>query len=216
METRLSRNSASMLGAVVALLLAASGCERSSYAQSGSSAQNSGSRDAGAAPSGSTDLCMAPNNLGDAQIAGVVLEANSGEVHEGTVGLAKYQSTEVRDLARVIVRDHLAGNEQLLMTMQQLGLKAQDSPLRRRVSSMGEEEINEFWAQPPGAEFDRTFVEGEITGHQQTLDLLEDRLIPAAQAPALKQLLQNTRDVVRGHLEQAQAVAQRLGVSEPQ
>ncbi|HEY0179447.1 MAG TPA: DUF4142 domain-containing protein [Dokdonella sp.] len=60
-----------------------------------------------------------------------------------------------------------------------------------------------------GADFDVTYVRGQISGHQRTAQLLEWE-IGAGQDPALKEYAKQTLPTVLDHLEHAQRLQQRL------
>jgi putative membrane protein len=201
-------NAAALSTVAAALLFAAGGCSESSYAQS---LPQQNTPDGGEAPSDSEDICMEPRDRGDGQTGGVVLEANSGEVHEGVIAAGKATSMAVRDFANQMIRDHNMANDQLLAAMADMGLKAQDSALRRRLSSTAEEQINALWSQSPGAAFDRLYMTGQVRTHRAVLRLIEERLLPGTDNTTLQQYLQTVRDAVRQHLMRAEEVLGELG-----
>ena len=56
-----------------------------------------------------------------------------------------------------------------------------------------------------GADFDRAYIQHEVTMHGNLLPALDQQMIPGAQNPELKALLQKVRPAVQAHLERAQA-----------
>lgn len=61
-----------------------------------------------------------------------------------------------------------------------------------------------------GAEFDRAFIQHEISDHQTSIQRIETQLLPAAEAPRIKEYLQTTLTEMKGHLASLQQVQQQL------
>ena len=60
-----------------------------------------------------------------------------------------------------------------------------------------------------GEQFDRTYIEHEITMHQNVIRLVEEAT-QTADNPQLRTLLQQARPALEGHLEQAQNIKRAL------
>ncbi len=58
--------------------------------------------------------------------------------------------------------------------------------------------------------FDRVYIADMVKGHTAALQLLNQKLIPLATNPLVKQLLENTRNHVIMHLQKAKAVQAQL------
>jgi putative membrane protein len=54
-----------------------------------------------------------------------------------------------------------------------------------------------------GAEFDKAYVDNEVTYHQTVLDAIDKTLIPSASNAELKGLLNKVRPNIAAHLEHA-------------
>jgi putative membrane protein len=55
-----------------------------------------------------------------------------------------------------------------------------------------------------GKAFDKAFIQAQVELHQKTLEKLELSMIPNAQNPQLKAMLEKTKGEVKHHLEMAQ------------
>lgn len=64
-----------------------------------------------------------------------------------------------------------------------------------------------------GAEFDRAYIEHQVSAHQEALEMIDRQLMPAAQDPQLRQTLEKAQREVEAHLEEARQIQQRLGSS---
>jgi putative membrane protein len=57
-----------------------------------------------------------------------------------------------------------------------------------------------------GAEFDKAYIDNEVSYHQTVLDALDKTLIPNAKNAELKDLLMKTRPAFEDHLEHAKKI----------
>jgi predicted outer membrane protein len=62
---------------------------------------------------------------------------------------------------------------------------------------------------PKGAEFDRTYIDNEVTIHQAVLDLANQARV-TTQTAELRQLIEKAAPVIRKHLDQATALQKKL------
>ncbi len=61
-----------------------------------------------------------------------------------------------------------------------------------------------------GAEFDKAYVDNEVTYHQSVIDALDKTLIPNAKNAQLEDTLVKTRPAFVAHLEHAKQIQQTL------
>lgn len=62
-----------------------------------------------------------------------------------------------------------------------------------------------------GADFDRAYIDHEVTYHQDVINALDNTLIPNAKNKELKDLLVSVRPSFEAHLAHARAVQTKLG-----
>jgi putative membrane protein len=62
-----------------------------------------------------------------------------------------------------------------------------------------------------GAEFDRAYINNEVTYHQAVIDAIDKTLVPSAQNSELKALLVKVRPAFVAHLEHAKMIQSSLG-----
>jgi putative membrane protein len=143
--------------------------------------------------------------LTDAQVAGVMLEANTGEVHTSEVADAKTQNMAVRMFATKMKMEHTAANTRLIALIQRIGIAAADSPLRAQLDREAMQALDMLWPLS-GAAFDRAYLQVQVMMHMRVLALLDSTLIPSAQNAELKTELQAARTAVTAHLAEAQTL----------
>jgi putative membrane protein len=148
----------------------------------------------------------------DAQIAAIVLTANSADSATGALAETKATNAQVKDFARRMVVDHGAVNQQAVALAQRLGVTPEESPTSQALSQDGEQNMQALQGLD-GSAFDRAYIDHELALHQQVLDALDKTLIPSAQNAELKDLLRQGRPIFMGHLDMAKQIQASLGGS---
>jgi predicted outer membrane protein len=82
-------------------------------------------------------------------------------------------------------------------------------PAKYPVAELAKEDATALQGAPKGAEFDRTYIEKAVAGHQAVLDLL-DRSEQATTNSQVKALIGKARPEVQEHLTKAQAIQKKL------
>jgi putative membrane protein len=62
-----------------------------------------------------------------------------------------------------------------------------------------------------GKEFDKAYIDGEITLHQKVIDVADNKLVPNVKNEELKALLVKVRPTLESHREHAEKVKGMLG-----
>ena len=147
--------------------------------------------------------------LGEPQVLGVMLAANTGEVTQGTVAQTSAVDPTVRTFADEMVTDHTAANTRANALAQQLALAPAASPVSMQLENESAATVAAL--QPlTGAAFDRAYIDAQVTGHTKVLSLIDTVLLPSATTPALAQELQAMRLSVSTHLTEATAIQAQL------
>lgn len=148
--------------------------------------------------SNSMDSDMAP--LNDAQIAHIAVTADNIDIAYAHLALAFSKNPEVRQFAETMISDHTAVNGKAAALAQRLGLTPQDNEVSRELNAQAKAKMNEL-SQKRGAEFDRAYVANELAYHEAVNAAVRDTLIPGAQNPELKKLLQSAVPIFLAHEE---------------
>jgi putative membrane protein len=158
------------------------------------------------AASASTAFAQAPN---DAQIAAIVVTANQVDIDAGKLAESKGSNKEVKDFGKRMVADHAGVNKQATALVTKLKVKPEENDTSKSLKSAGEANLKRLKALK-GAEFDRAYVDHEVTYHQNVLDALDKTLIPNAKNQELKDLLVKVRPAFVAHLEHAKQLQSSL------
>ena len=144
----------------------------------------------------------------DAQIAHIVVTANTVDIEAGKLG-QKSKNKEIQTFAKLMVTDHSAVNKQATDLAKKLKVTPEDNATSKALAKGGEENRAKL-KKLKGAEFDKAYVDHEVDYHVQVLEAIDTTLIPNAKNPDLKALLEKTRPAIAAHLEHAKKVQSEL------
>lgn len=147
----------------------------------------------------------------DAHIAGIVLTANTADILYAEMALAKSANEDVRTFARMMTSDHSAVNDQL----RDLLVRLQVDPLMNTIAFdlRDDAEVKRLTLRDfEGFAFDSAYAANEVKYHTTVLGAIDDVLIPAAEHPDVKALLEAVRPAIAAHLEHARTLASKATV----
>jgi putative membrane protein len=145
----------------------------------------------------------------DANIAAIVLAANTVDIKNGELAFAKSKSQAVKAFARQMMTDHSSVNAKATALATRLKLVPEENQASLSLVA-GADSTRDSMRKLSGAAFDRAYVKNEVAYHQAVLDLLDTALVPAAQNEELKDLLIAVRPAFMAHLEHAKAIRASL------
>jgi len=141
----------------------------------------------------------------DAQIAGIVVAANTVDVDAGKLAEKMASQKEVKAFAKQMITDHEAVNQQAGALVKKLNITPENSDVSKDLKNGGDENVTKL-KQLSGKAFDKAYVDHEIVYHQAVLDALDKTLIPNAKNTELKDLLVKVRPAFVAHLEHAKHI----------
>lgn len=147
--------------------------------------------------------------VSDANIAAVVVAANSADIDNGELALEKSENEKVRGFAQQMIEAHTAVNQAATELVTDLGVTPEASDISRSIAD-GQAAEREKLAKLEGHAFDHAYINNEIAYHEAVIAALDGVLIPSATNATLKQTLVDTRPAFVAHLEQAKAVRESL------
>ena len=145
----------------------------------------------------------------DPQIAHIAYTAGVIDIAAAKQALGKTKNKEVKAFAQDMVRDHEAVNKQALALVKKLKVTPQVNETSRSLSKSAGDERAKL-ARLKGAAFDKAYAENEVAYHKNVNSALETTLIPNANNPELKNLLQTGLKIFQGHEQHAEQVASSL------
>lgn len=151
----------------------------------------------------------AAGSLTDADIAAIVLAANTIDVENGTLAIGRSKTRSVREFARQMVTDHTSVNDKARALAARLKLVPHENPASRELVA-STDATRKAMRKLSGAAFDRSYVGNEVAYHQAVIDLLDGTLVPAVANQELKDLLVAVRPAFVAHLEHARMIQASL------
>jgi putative membrane protein len=141
----------------------------------------------------------------DAQIAAIVVAANTVDINAGKLAQKKAADAEVKAFAKQMVSDHTGVNKQASALVKKLKVKPMESDLSKSLKQGGADNMAKL--KPlKGKEFDKAYIDHEVEYHQAVIDAMDKTLIPSAQNAELKDTLVKVRPTFVAHLEHAKKI----------
>jgi putative membrane protein len=141
-------------------------------------------------------------NPSDAQIAAIVVAANTVDIDAGKLAETKTSNKDVRAFAERMVADHSGVNQQAVALVQKLHVTPEENDTSKSLTQGGMATRDRLKGLS-GSAFDKAYVDNEVSYHQTVLDALDKTLIPSATNAELKALLTKVRPAFVAHLEHA-------------
>ncbi len=147
--------------------------------------------------------------VSDGAIAGIISASNQIEITLATIARKQARSREVKDFAREMLESHTQTERRLSALLRSLRIEVQ--PTRVSAMLVGHSPVfANYLRKQPAKKFDQVFMATQVMTHRYALRMLDEQLLPKAEAPALKEELQRIRDEVASHLEHAQTILATL------
>lgn len=141
----------------------------------------------------------------DANIAAIVSVAGGLDIAYGKIAMSKSKNKKVKEFAQRMVNDHTAVQNAVNQLAAKLNLVPEDDDTSRGLTANGVE-IKAKLNSLKGKEFDKFYIDNEVTYHALVVNATENLLIPGATNPELKAALEQALPLFKRHLEHAQMV----------
>jgi putative membrane protein len=148
----------------------------------------------------------APN---DAQIAGIVVAANTVDINAGKLAESQSNNKDVKAFAKQMITDHTGVNKQATALVKKLNVTPEESDTSKSLKKNGAATVSKLKGMK-GKDFDKAYIDNEVTYHQIVIDALDKTLIPNAKKPELKDTLVKVRPAFVAHLDHAKHIQASL------
>jgi len=159
---------------------------------------------------GLPDVAPGPVLIDDQQVLAVKRTANQGEVDQANAALGCAQSPEVVAFAKEMIADHTAALAQIDALIAKLGSK--DSPENAALMNVGKQQLMLINTDNNSGACDKTYIKTQVMAHSTVLALIDEVLLPSAQAPEVKAEVSAEKPVVQMHHDKAVQIAIDLGI----
>src|SRR5438874_3529529 len=128
--------------------------------------------------------------LNDAQITMIAVVADTVDIDAGKLATTNASDKKVKEFAETMVRDHTAVNDKAIALAKKLGVTPEESDTSKSLKSNGKKELAKLKTLT-GTEFDKAYVDNEVSYHEAVIGLLDKTLIPNTKNAELKSLLES-------------------------
>lgn len=146
----------------------------------------------------------------DGEIVEILKTANETEIDSAKLAKKRAENKEVKDYAQMMIDQHELTNKQSKKITKEENIKKKSNDMAKALKDESKTKMSDL-KKKKGSDFDRSYIEQQVTMHQQLLNELDQTLIPSAQNDSLKTFLQSTRDHIQEHLTKAQSLQANLG-----
>jgi len=153
-----------------------------------------------------TEKTAAPT---DPQIAMIAVAADNVDIDAGKLAADKTSNPKVKEFAELMVRDHTSVNNQATALAKKLNVTPEENATSRKLKSDGEKMIAKL-KKLSGAEFDKAYIDNEVSYHEAVIAVVGNTLIPNTKNPELKSLLESAAPIFQSHLDHAKEVQTSL------
>jgi putative membrane protein len=189
-------------------LAACSSSNRKAGSEQSQAASADSSADTAAAGASGAPAAAPQGGLTDANIVALLDGANKADSSGGALAAKKATNAEVKAFARLMMSEHHALRAAGQALAKQLGVEPK-APERDPLAPYVANEMKTLQSTAKGAEFDRVYIDNEVSVHQAVLDLANQARV-TTQTPQLKELIEKAVPVIRKHLDQATELQKKL------
>ena len=157
---------------------------------------------AGAIAQAQTGAAAAPT---DPQIAMIAVTADNVDIDAGKLAAEKTSNPKVKKFAQLMVTDHTSVNKKATALAKKLNLTPEESDTSRSLKSDGDKNVEKLRGLS-GAEFDKAYIDYEVSYHEAVIKTVNETLIPNTKNAELKKLLESAGPIFASHLNHAKEV----------
>jgi putative membrane protein len=163
---------------------------------------------AAAGAQGAVNSLTVGGGMSDPNIFYALDAVNMGDSAKGAIAATKGTSAEVRDFAKMMVRDHHTLRQQGQDLAKRLAAQPTPPPgdsLPAKLDSA----LSRLNAAEKGRDFDKAYIDHEVGAHREALTILVSAM-SITQNSEIKNLIQKTAPIVQAHLDKAEAIQKDL------
>jgi putative membrane protein len=147
----------------------------------------------------------------DATFLNTAIGINLAEIQMGQLAQKNGSTAAVRDYGATLVKDHSANNQEAMALAKKMNITAANKP------SDQDQQMYQDLSAKKGADFDKSFAQEMVDGHQKAIQLFTDEANSAS--GDVKNFAQNTLPTLKSHLAMAQKLlnnADAVGMNQDQ
>jgi putative membrane protein len=164
--------------------------------------------DTGMAAAADTGMAATPAPLSDANIVYILDNANMLDSTAGSIAATKGTSADVRDFGKTMMGEHHSLRKQGEDLAKKLGITP-EAPANDDSKASYDKTMSMLNGAAKGKDFDKAYVDNEVTYHQTVLQTVTTAM-GAAQNAELKNLIQKAAPTIQAHLDRAKSIQAKM------
>lgn len=149
--------------------------------------------------------------LDDPTIVAIFDEANTADIETGELAVKMGSTKAVRDFGAMLARDHKTVRQQGRDLAKRLGVTP--TPPKPDEGMAAHEAVMKKLKALKGAEFDKAFLENEVSYHDGVIAAVQKTLLPAIQNAELKDLVTKVAPAFVAHRDAAKNMLEHGAMS---
>ncbi|MBX3234381.1 MAG: DUF4142 domain-containing protein [Labilithrix sp.] len=158
---------------------------------------------------GNKVLAKTETPMSDAEILGVILTVNDGEIQMAEQAAKKAKSADVKQFASMMKTHHGQGLTKTKTTETKTKITHKDSDLSSFLKGDVDKTIKDL-KDKEGKDFDKGYIDAQVAAHKAVLTAIDNRLLPGAQNGDVKALVNETKKTVTDHVAKAEEVQKKV------
>lgn len=151
--------------------------------------------------------------LSDAEVLGVAVEANKGEVELAEIALKRATTPDVKQFAGAMKTGHKDALQKGKALEKKTKIAAAESDVSGSLKSEVEATSKDLRTKK-GKDFDRAYIDSQAKAHKDVLILIDNRLAPSATNGELKAALTDMRKHVADHLAKVEKIQKKMDAAQ--
>lgn len=140
--------------------------------------------------------------LDDPTIVAIFDAANTWDIETGSLAEKKGTTKDIREFGKMLVHDHTMVRQQGRDLAKKLGVTP--TPPKDFGMAKDHEAAMKTLREAKGKDFDRAFLQHEVSFHKAVIDAVNTTLMPAIQNQELKDLVTHVAPAFQAHMMAAQ------------
>jgi putative membrane protein len=135
--------------------------------------------------------------------------ANTTEIQLARMATKKASSPAVKQLAQKLVAEHTKNRQEVMALAKKMNVSLTPQS-GGSVTPVDSAAVPSDLRTTSGAQFDKAFVEQQISDHESNIQKIQSQMLPSVQDAQLKTYLQKTVSEMKGHLSSLQQTQKKL------
>jgi len=148
--------------------------------------------------------------LADGEIVATLEALNQGEVDQATVAKKQAKDDKVKKFADHMTMDHSQWKKDVEDLAKKEKIDPKDAEITKTLKKDSETLVTKLEGTSDKT-FDNVYIDAQVAGHQEALDLIDQRLFKDVKNDELKKAIATARGKIQGHLDEAKSIAGSIG-----